>query len=769
MRFYKPKHLLLVILLFILSCKSTGIHNQNPKLKNSVDQRVDSIFSLMTLEEKVGQLNQYNGFYDITGPAPKEGQAAKKYQDLKNGLVGSMLNVKGVKDVMAIQKIAVEQTRLHIPLLFGFDVIHGYKTISPIPLAEAASWDMEAIKKSAEIAAEEAAAVGINWTFAPMVDISRDPRWGRVMEGAGEDPFLGSKIAVARVQGFQGDLSSNKNILACAKHFAGYAFAESGRDYNTVDISESTLQNTIFPPFKASVDAGVRTFMNSFNELNGIPATGNAYLQRKILKGDWNFQGFVVSDWGSINEMINHGFAKDSKHASEIALNAGSDMDMESSAYVENLVSLVKEGKVKVSLIDDSVKRILKTKFELGLFDNPYKYCDEDHERKTVGKKEFLDGVLDMAKKSIVLLKNEVSISKKEKLLPLKKSGQKILIIGSLANDKTSPLGSWRIAADDNSAVSVLEGFQNYKGNTISYAKGFELTVGRTQFVWETKINETDKSGFTDAIEAAKNADVVIMVLGEHGLQTGEGRSRTDIGLPGVQQELLESVYKINPNIVLVLNNGRPLAIPWAAENIPAILETWHLGTQSGNAIADVLHGDYNPSGKLPMTFPRNVGQIPIYYNFKNTGRPTQNEPESVFWSHYSDEKNTPLFPFGFGLSYSKFEYSNLILDKNSFSKNGKIQVSITIKNTSNVAGKEVVQMYIRDLVASITRPVRELKDFKMITLLPNESKTVTFEINEKTIEFYTSKSVWEAEKGDFKVFIGTNSVETLESNFKFE
>ncbi len=762
MNFTKTKYVIVIASVLILSCTPTKPLISSKKTKTSIDTKVDSVLKLMTLDEKVGQLNQYNGFWEVTGPSPKEGQAAKKYENLKKGLVGSMINIKGVTNVKALQKIAVEQTRLGIPLIFGFDVIHGFKTISPIPLAESASWDLEAIKKSAAIAAEEAASVGINWTFAPMIDVSRDARWGRVMEGAGEDPYLGSKIAVARIQGFQGDLSSYKNILACAKHFAGYAFAESGRDYNTVDVSESTLQNTIFPPFKASVDAGVRTFMNSFNELNGIPATGNAYLQRKILKGDWKFDGFVVSDWGSINEMISHGYAKDSKQAAEIALNAGSDMDMESSAYVEHLPTLVKEGKVKESLIDDAVRRILKVKFELGLFENPYKYCDETREAATVGKAEFQEGVLDMAKKSIVLLKNE------KELLPLKKSGQKIALIGALANDKTSPLGSWRIAADENTAVSVVEGLAKYTQNNVSFVKGADVAIGRTQFIWETKINTTDKSGFDEAIALAKKSDVVIMVLGEHGLQSGEGRSRADLGLPGVQEELLEAVFKVNPNIVLVLNNGRPLAIPWAAENIPAIVEAWQLGTQSGNAIAQVLYGDYNPSGKLPMTFPRNVGQEPIYYNYKNTGRPIMNEPESVFWSHYIDEKRTPLYPFGYGLSYSKFTYSNLKLSSNSFSKNGKIEVSVNVKNIGKVTGKEVVQLYTRDMIGSITRPVKELKGFEMIELQPSETKIVTFTIDEKTTDFYTANNKWETEPGDFKVFVGTNSDENLEASFQF-
>lgn len=753
-------------LLLLISSGCSQSQSVVVKAKTPVvfDTKVDSVLQLMTLEEKIGQLNQYNGFWDATGPSPKEGQAAIKFDHLKKGLVGSMLNVKGVKEVRAIQKIAVEQTRLGIPLIFGFDVIHGYKTISPIPLAEAASWDLAAIKKSAEIAAEEAAAVGINWTFAPMVDVSRDPRWGRVMEGAGEDPYLGSKIAEARVKGFQGnDLSSPKTIAACAKHFAGYAFAESGRDYNSVDVSDATLQNVIFPPFKACVDAGVKTFMNSFNDLNGIPATGSAFLQRETLKKNWNFNGFVVSDWGSISEMIAHGYAKDGKDAAAIALNAGSDMDMESYAYVTHLATLVNEGKVKVSDIDDAVKRILRVKFELGLFDNPYLYCNEAYEKATVGKKKFHEGVLDIAKKSIVLLKND------NNLLPLAKSGLKIGLIGALAADKTSPLGSWRIGADDESAISVLEGLQQYKGNVVSYAKGLDLTVGPTKFVSELIINTSDRSGFNEAIALAKQSDIVVMVLGEHGLQSGEGRSRTDLGLPGLQQELLEAVHQVNPNIVLVLNNGRPLILTWASKHIPAILEAWHLGTQSGNAIAQVLYGDYNPSGKLPMTFPRSVGQLPIYYNYKNTGRPTMNEPGSVFWSHFTDELNTPLFPFGFGLSYSKFEYSNLKLSKNSFTKGGNLTVTVTVKNTGKYTGKEVVQLYIRDVVGSFTRPVKELKGFEMIELKPGSQKDVSFIIDENTIAFYNANQKWEAEKGDFKVFVGTNSSETLESDFKFE
>jgi beta-glucosidase len=762
MKYNIPKYAFAALLAMALGCSTSKQTMVSLKDRSPLDIKADSVLRLMTLEEKVGQMNQYNGFWNVTGPAPKGGQAEKKYEDLKKGLVGSMLNVKGVKDVKALQKIAVEQTRLHIPVIFGYDVIHGYKTISPIPLAEAASWDMDAVKKSAEIAAAEAAASGLNWTFAPMVDVSRDARWGRVMEGAGEDPYLNSRVAEARVKGFQGNLGEF-NVAACVKHFAGYSFAEAGKDYNTVDVSNNTLHNIILPPFKAAADAGALTFMNSFNEWEGIPATGNAYLQRDILKKEWNFQGFVVTDWGSLGEMIPHGYAKDLKQAAEMAVNAGNDMDMESYAYVENLVALVKEGKVSEDRINDAVRRILKVKFELGLFDDPYKYCNEEREQQTVGKKEFHDGVLDVAKKSIVLLKNENS------LLPLKKQGQKIAVIGALANDKTSPLGSWRIGADDNTAVSVLEGLQQYKGNTLTYAKGADVVLGNPVFVSETKINMTDKSGFAEAVTAAKGADVVVIVLGEHGLQTGEGRSRGELGLPGVQQELLETVFKANKNVVLVLTNGRPLIINWASENVPAIVEAWHLGTESGNAIAQVLYGDYNPSGKLPMSFPKSVGQLPLYYNHKATGRPGNGQPtESVFWSHYTDIDSNPAYPFGYGLSYSKFEYRNLKVSSNSFAKGGKLTVSVDVKNNSAVDGKEVVQLYIHDHFGSVTRPVKELKGFELTEIKAGQTKTVTFTIDEKTIQFYTANNKWEAEPGDFTVFVGGSSVTALEAPFSY-
>ena len=730
---------------------------------DSLDVKVAELLAKMTLEEKIGQMNQYNGFWNVTGPTPEGGDAKKKYEHLKKGWVGSMLNVRGVEDVRAVQKIAVEETRLGIPLIIGFDVIHGYKTISPIPLAEAASWDLEEIKKSAQMAALEASAAGINWTFAPMVDITRDARWGRVMEGAGEDPYLGAEIARARVNGFQGnDLSSEETIIACAKHFAAYGFAEAGRDYNTVDIGSSTLFNVVFPPFIAAKEAGVRTFMNSFNELNGVAATGDKYLQRDILKGEWNFNGFVVSDWGSIGEMIAHGQAKDGRQAAEIAANAGSDMDMESSLYVTELASLVKEGKVSEEYINDSARRILKVKYELGLFDDPYKYCNAEREKKITGNKEIMEATLEMAKKSIVLLKND------NNLLPLKKEGQKIALIGALASDKNSPLGSWRIAADDDTAISVLEGMQAYKGNTLSYAKGADVSIGKTEFIREVNINTADKSEFPKAITTAKSADVVVMVLGEVGFQSGEGRSRVNLGLPGVQQELLEAVFKVNKNIVLVLNNGRPLDLSWADKNIPAIVEAWHLGTQSGNAIAQVLYGDYNPSGKLPMTFPRDVGQLPLYYNYKTTGRPTLPAPGIVFWTHYQDEENTPLYPFGYGLSYTTFDYAGLKV-KNKFSENKEVKVSVMVKNTGKVSGREVVQLYIRDLVASETRPIRELKGFELVYLTPGETKLVEFTLSAKELGFYNNKGVFNVENGDFEVFVGGSSSTTNKSTFELK
>ena len=740
------------------------VFNLSLNAQQSIDNKVAELLSKMTLEEKIGQMNQYNGFWNFTGPSPQGGDAKVKYDHLRKGLVGSMLNVRGAKDVRSVQKIAVEESRLGIPLIFGFDLIHGYKTVFPIPLAEAASWDLSAIELSAQLSAKEASAAGINWTFAPMVDITRDARWGRVMEGAGEDPYLGSLVAAARVRGFQGnDLSAPSTIAATAKHFAAYGFAEAGRDYNTVDIGLNTLHNVVLPPFKATVDAGIKTFMNSFNDLNGIPATADAYLQRKILKGDWGFDGFVVSDWGSTREMIDHGYAKDRKHAGELAVLGGSDMDMESSIYINELETLIKEKKITIAQIDDAVSRILKVKFELGLFDDPYLYCNEDLEKQITGAKEIVDATLEVAKKSIVLLKNE------NNTLPLKKKGQKIGLIGPLAADKNSPLGNWRIAAENNTAVSVLEGMQTYKGNSLVHTQGVRLVDKiPAGFHEEVAINTTDRTGFEAAVKLAKKVDVVVMVLGEYGFQSGEGRSRSKLGLPGLQQELLEKVAAVNSNIVLVVMNGRPLILNWAAENVPAIVEAWHLGTQSGNAIAQVLYGDYNPSGKLPMSFPRSVGQLPLYYNHKSTGRPGADGEDagSVFWSHYGDEKNSPLFPFGFGLSYTQFEYSQMQLSATTLNRGESITASVEVKNTGKVKGKEVVQLYLQDPYASATRPIKELKGFQMVELEPGEGKQVSFTITEADLKFYNAKQVWEAESGTFHLFIGSDSTVKEKQSF---
>jgi len=754
----------IIVALALFSLGTAQAQKKKPMdKKQDIEQKITTLMAKMTLEEKVGQMNQYNGFWDVTGPAPKGGSSELKYEHLRKGWVGSMLTVRGVKQVRAVQKIAVEETRLGIPLIIGFDVIHGYKTLAPIPLAEAASWDIEAIKHSAQVAADEASASGINWTFGPMVDISRDARWGRVMEGAGEDPYLGSKVATARVKGFQGDdLSLPNTIAACAKHFAGYGFSESGRDYNTVDISNATLYNTVLPPFKAANDAGVRTYMNSFNIINGIPATGNSFLQRDILKGKWGFTGFIVTDWASIREMITWGYAKDGAEASERAVTAGADMDMESYLYVNQLVKLVNDGKVNVGLIDDAVRRILRVKYELGLFDDPYRYCNEKREKAVINSKANHDAVLDVAKKSIVLLKND------SKLLPLKKSGQKIALIGALAADKNSPLGSWRIASDDNTAVSVLEGMQQYKDNKLTYEKGADLIVGKATFLDEVIYNTNDRSGYDAAKKAAKNADVVIMVLGEHGFSSGEGRSRTNLDLPGLQQELLEEIYKVNPNIVLVLNNGRPLALPWAAEHIPTIVEAWHLGTETGNAVAQVLYGDYNPSGKLPMSFPRNVGQVPIYYNQHSTGRPV-NSDKNVFWSHYSDVEKTPQFAFGHGLSYTTFKYGIPKLDKAAYTEGEAVKLTVDITNTGSYDGKEVAQLYIQDVAGSLSRPVKELKGFEMVALKKGETKTVTFTLTDAELGFYNNNDDYLVEPGTFKVFIGTSSDNVQEIEFELK
>ena len=578
--------------------------------KKSIEQKVDSVMKLMTLEEKVGQLNQYSSSW-ATGPMTIEGD---KKQDIKDGKVGSLLNVKGVDNTRAMQTLAM-QSRLKIPLLFGLDVIHGYKTTFPIPLAESASWDLDAIGLSARIAAIEAAASGVHWTFAPMVDIARDPRWGRVMEGAGEDTYLGCAIAKVRIIGFQGKgLGRTDEVMACAKHFAAYGAAIGGRDYNSVDMSDRTLWEVYLPPFKAAVDAGAATFMNSFNDLNGIPATGNSHLQRYILKGKWGFKGFVVSDWGSIAEMATWGFVKDNYDASNVAINAGNDMDMESRAYTNHLARLVKDKKVKIATVNEAVRRILRKKFELGLFDDPFRFCNEEREMKAMNNPEHRQLAREMGKKSIVMLKNEGGI------LPLKTS-QKIALIGPLAKSEDDMLGNWSLHwADNSDVVSQFEGLEKRvgKGNLL-YAKGCEVA-------------DSSKVGFEEAIAVAKQADVVILSMGESRNISGEAKSRSNIAMPGVQEDFIKAIYATGKPVIILINAGRPLVFDWTANHVPAILYTWWLGSEAGNAIADVIFGDYNPSAKLPMTFPRSIGQIPIYYNYSNTGRPAK-EDMTVVWA----------------------------------------------------------------------------------------------------------------------------------------
>jgi beta-glucosidase len=723
-----------------------------------IEQKVNDLLSQMTLEEKVGQLNQHNGSWDVTGPIPENNEyVAERARLLKGGGVGSLLNVVGAEATLAAQKLAVENSRLGIPLVFGYDVVHGFKTIFPIPLGESASWDLEAIERSARIAAIEASAAGINWTFAPMVDVGRDPRWGRVMEGAGEDPYLGSEIARARVRGFQtDDLSADNSIMATAKHFAGYGFSESGRDYNTVDFGTRTLFNIVLPPFEAAVEEGVGTIMNSFNDLNGIPANGDTFLQRTVLKERWGFDGFVISDWGSIRQMINHGFSKDLEQSAVHAIASGNDMDMESEAYQRHLVDLVNDGTVDEALVDQAVRRILRMKFQLGLFDDPYQYSDPEREAELIFTEEHRAIARDVAKRSIVLLNNE------EDLLPISKTTSKIAVIGHLAAEKDAPLGNWRAQGDNSTTVSLLDGIRSAVGSNVEveYQEGYTLAPNNGSFSRALDFPEDDGSGFDAAVAAAADADVVIMAIGEEALQTGEGRSVVDVSLQGRQMELFNLVKEANENVVVVLMAGRPVIEPELYENASTLLNTWHLGSEAGNAIADVIFGDYNPSGKLPMSVPRAVGQIPVYYNFLNPGRPSTGPGDdgAVFWSHFNDVENSPQYPFGYGLSYTNFEFSAPKLSAGTMDMDGTMQVSVEVTNAGDVAGEEVVQMYIRDHFAGVMRPVKELRGFDKIMLDAGETKTVTFDVNWKTLGFYGQDQTFRAEPGMFSIMIGGSS-----------
>jgi beta-glucosidase len=727
-------------IILLLFAKATAVLSQtkSSSAQQGIENKITALMSQMTLDEKIGQLNQYTGDREATGPVSKSGN---KLQDIKDGKIGSMLNIRGVKDTRELQEAAM-QSRLKIPLLFGQDVIHGYRVTFPIPLAEAASWDLAAIEKSARVAGTEAAASGIHWTFAPMVDIARDPRWGRVMEGAGEDPYLGSLIAKARIIGFQGKgLGNTDAVMACVKHFAAYGAAIGGRDYNSVDMSMRTLWEVYLPPFKAALDAGAATFMNSFNDINGTPATGNSYLQRDILKGKWKFDGFVVSDWNSIGEMVAHGYAKDKSEAADFAIHAGSDMDMESRSYTSSLSALVKSGKVDVSLIDDAVRRILRKKYELGLFDDPFRFSNEEREKKTLNKPEFIAASRDVARKSIVLLKNQNG------LLPLSKDVKSIALIGPLVKAEADMKGFWSTDWDNKDhIVSLYEGMQKQAGNAkLLYAQGCD-------------VSDTSKTMFAEAVQTAKNADVVVIAVGEHADMSGESKSRSNIHLPGVQEELIKAIQGTGKPVIVLVMAGRPLVFNWTADNIPAIVYTWWLGSEAGNAIADVLYGKYNPGGKLPMTFPQSEGQIPLYYNYMSTGRPSKDNAKSQYSTGYIDLTKKPAYAFGYGLSYTTFEYSDLKFSKDSLRTDEQIEVSFTLKNTGKYAGEEVAQLYLQDVVAQPLRPVKELKDFQKVALKPNETKKITFLISKDKLSFYNDNLDKITQPGQFNLFIGSAS-----------
>jgi len=723
---------------------------------DSIQKQVNELIAKMTLEEKLGQLSQFSNPYVSTGTSESKEKNAKIDDYVRQGQVGSFLNILGAEETGRLQKIAIEESRLGIPIIFGYDVIHGFKTIFPIPLGEAASFDRAAMEKGARIAAIESAANGLHWTFAPMVDISRDPRWGRIMEGAGEDVYLGCEAAKARVHGFQGNnLAEANTIAACVKHFAAYGAAIGGRDYNAADMSERMMYEVYLPPYKAAVDAGVATVMSSFNTNGGIPASGDRWLQTDLLKNQWGFDGFIVSDWTSITELIYHGIAEKPYDAAYWGLNAGVDMDMMGKLYLDYGKQLLDAKKISITQIDEMVRRVLTIKFKLGLFDNPYQYCDVKKEKELTLHPDHLAASRDVAKRSIVLMKND------KNLLPLSKSIKRLAIIGPLANDKDAPIGNWRGMADNNSAVSLLEGIKAAVGSKVevTYAEGCKLTTTYPYgFFAPVNINTTDRTGFDEAILKAKAADVVVLALGEVAMMSGECRSYADISLKGLQVELLREIKKLGKPVILTLFTGRPLVLTDVVEHADAILNCWLLGSQSGNAIADVLFGDYNPSGKLPASFPYHVGQIPIYYEQMNSGRPYDPNPTG-FSSKYRDIPNAPLFAFGYGLSYTNFTYSKLVLSSAKISLNESLTIKATITNTGDYAGEEVVQLYIRDVAGNgVSRPLLQLKGFEKTMIEKGASKEVSFKINPADLAFYRLDKTFAPEAGKFEVFVGTSS-----------
>lgn len=721
---------------------SCGSPDTSRTLSKDMQRKIDSLLNVMTLEEKVGQMVLFTSDWDVTGPTMK----SDYLDDIRTGKCGNIFNAHTTGFVKEIQRVAVEESRLGIPVMFGYDVVHGHRTVFPISLGESCSWDMEAVEKSARVSAEEAAASGLNWTYAPMVDISVDPRWGRVSEGAGEDPYLGSRIAEARVRGFQGDdLSDPLTVLACVKHFAAYGAPMAGRDYNTVDMSERYFREFYLPPYEAAVDAGALSVMTSFNELDGVPATANHYLLQDLLRDEMGFEGFVVTDYTSINEMVHHGYAADDRDAAKKAVLAGVDMDLQGELYYKYLVGLVEDGEVPEKVIDDAVRRILEMKARLGLFDDPYLYCDAEREKEIVYSEANLEAARDVARKSMVLLKNDGT-------LPLQK-GEKIAVIGELASSTRDLLGSWKAAGDWDFMKSIADAIKECNGKAnVTYVKGCSP-------------DGEDRGGFAAALSAARKADKVVMVIGERWDWSGEAASRANINIPGVQSELLEKIAATGKPVAVVLLNGRPLDLSAESEVASAIVEAWYPGTMGAEAVTDVLFGEYNPSGKLSMTFPRSIGQVPIFYYAKNTGRPIY-LPDPKYKSKYLDCPNDPLYPFGYGLSYTDFEYSDISLSSSEMRPGDTLTASVTVTNTGKLAGEEVVQLYIRDLVGSVTRPVKQLKGFEKISLAPGESREVTFEITNDMLSFYRQDMSFGSEPGDFLVFIGGSSATDANARF---
>lgn len=752
------KYSLLILLALLLPL---GLQAQKPP--QDMDRFLDNLLKRMTLEEKIGQLNLPVTGEITTGQAKSSDIATK----IKRGEVGGLFNLKGVDKIRDVQHLAVENSRLGIPLLFGMDVIHGYETIFPIPLGLSCTWDIPTIEESARIAAVEASADGISWTFSPMVDISRDPRWGRVSEGSGEDPFLGALIARAMVRGYQGkDMSRNDEIMACIKHFALYGAAGAGRDYNTVDMSRQRMFNDYMLPYQAGVEAGAGSVMASFNEVEGVPATANKWLMTDVLRGAWGFNGFVVTDFTGISEMIEHGIG-DLQTVSARAINAGVDMDMVSEGFIGTLKKSVEEGKVSVETVNTACRRILEAKYKLGLFDNPYKYCDLKRPARDIFTKEHRAAARKIAGESFVLLKNEGLSPTLAPVLPLSPTGT-IAVIGPLANTRSNMPGTWSVAAVLDKSPSLVEGLTEWVGNQgkILYAKGSNL-IGDAAYEERATMfgrslnrdNRTDQQLLDEALKIASQADVIVAALGESSEMSGESSSRTNLNLPDVQHTLLEALLKTGKPVVLVLFTGRPLVLNWEQEHVPAILNVWFGGSEAGPAIGDVLFGAVNPGGKLTMTFPKSVGQIPLYYAHKNTGRPLkEGKWFEKFRSNYLDVDNDALYPFGYGLSYTTFRFSDITLNRSSIGMDNELVASVTVTNTGDRAGSEVVQLYIRDLVGSVTRPVKELKGFEKIYLQPNESRTVRFTIAPEMLKFYNADLKFVAEPGDFDVMIGPDS-----------